>query len=150
MLTALAAVLTMFPQVPAGTGYVHFGDSIIYLAALFMGPLPGAIVGAVGHGLADFLSGYAIYAIPTFCIKGLIGFTVGKIAFNRHDALHLSLAALDALIIVTLGYFIFEWPMYGIGSAAAVFISSPAQWLMSVAATAVLLPILKQIFKKLK
>ena len=150
MLTALAAVLTMFPQIPTGTGYVHFGDSIIYLASIFLGPLPGAAVGAIGHGLADLLSGYPIYVLPTFCIKGLIGFAVGEIAYKNHDALHFSLAALAALVIVTLGYFLVEIPMYGIGSAVHVFISSPVQWLMSIAASAVLIPILKQILKKFK
>ena len=150
MFAALATVLTLFPQIPTGTGYVHFGDSIIYLASIFFGPFPGAIVGAVGQSLADLISGYPIYIIPTFCIKGLIGYTVGKIAYKNHDALHFALAAADALVIVTLGYFIAEIPMYGIASAAHVFISSPAQWLMSVVASAILIPILSKILKKIK
>lgn len=34
MLTALACVLTIVPKVPIGGGYVHFGDCIIYVAAI--------------------------------------------------------------------------------------------------------------------
>ena len=44
MLTALACVLTIVPKVPIGGGYVHFGDCIIYVAAMILGPIPGAIV----------------------------------------------------------------------------------------------------------
>ena len=64
--------------------------------------------------------------------------------------MHFALAAADALVIVTLGYFISEIPMYGIASAAHVFISSPVQWLMSVVASAILIPILSKILKKIK
>ena len=150
MLTALATVLTMFPQIPAGNGYIHFGDCIIYLAAIFLGPIPGAIVGAVGHALADILSGFAIFAIPTFIIKGLIGFTVGKIvSADNMTPIRLTLAALAALVIVTLGYFLAELPLYGISSAILVFTSSPVQWLMSVAASAVLIPLLQKLKGKI-
>lgn len=150
MLTALAAVLTMFPQIPTGTGgYVHFGDSVIYLAAVFLGPLPGAAVGAVGHGLADLLTGHAVFVLPTFLIKGLIGFTVGKIAYQKIDVRHFVLAGLAALCIVTFGYFLAEIPLYGLASAAVVFISSPVQWLMSVAASAVLIPLVNRIGRKI-
>ena len=40
MLTALACVLTIVPKVPIGGGYVHFGDCIIYVAAMILGPIP--------------------------------------------------------------------------------------------------------------
>lgn len=96
MLTALACILTMIPQIPTGTGgYVHFGDSIIYVTAAFLGP------------------------------------------------------AAVSLIIVTLGYFIAEIPMFGIETAAIVFISSPVQWLMSVAASAVFIPLLNKYKSKI-
>ena len=73
MLTALACVLTMVPQIPTGTGgYVHFGDSIIYVASAFLGPICGAVVGAVGHSLADILTGHIIFALPTFIIYSLV------------------------------------------------------------------------------
>lgn len=150
MLTALAAVLTLFPQIPTGTGYVHFGDSVIYLAAIFFGPIPGAIVGAVGHALADLISGYPIYILPTFFIKGLIGLAVGMIAYKHRDALHYTLAAAAALVIVTLGYFVAEIPMYGLASAVHVFISSPVQWLMSIVVSAVLIPIFSVVSHNIK
>lgn len=146
--TALAAVLTMFPQVPTPIGgYVHFGDSIIYIASIILGPVPGAVVGAVGHALADILTGHAIFALPTFIIKGIMGFAIGRITYGKADFKHIAVAGVFALITVTFGYFIAEIPMYGVAAAAASFISSPVQWLMSIVATAVLLPVISKAFK---
>lgn len=151
MFAALACVLTIFPQVPTPTGgYVHFGDSVIYIASAFMGPIPGAIVGAVGHCLADIISGHPVYALPTFIIKGLMGLVIGKILYQRTGLRHLIKAGIAALFIVTFGYFIAEIPMYGVAVAATSFISSPVQWLMSLVATAVLVPILNKAKLKMK
>ncbi len=150
MLTALACVLTMVPQIPTGTGgYVHFGDSIIYVTAAFLGPVAGAFVGAIGHSLADLLSGYVIFAIATFIIKGLMGFVIGKILYKNFRSVRFILATVISLAIVTLGYFIAEIPMFGVETAAVVFISSPAQWLMSVAATAIFIPLINKYKHKI-
>ena len=61
--TALfAALITIFTayigHVPVGTngGYIHFGDSLIYIAAAVL-PMPYAFAaGAIGGGLADLLT----------------------------------------------------------------------------------------------
>lgn len=159
LLTALAAVLTMFPKFPTPTGYVHFGDSVIYVASIFLGPIPGMIVGAIGHSLADIISGYPIYALPTFIIKGLMGWLIGKVAYQRIDVKHFVLAGLIALVDVTLGYFLAEWVMFvwlGLGGETAtltavlfVFVSSPVQWGMSIAASAILIPAFRAVYKRM-
>lgn len=159
LLTALAAVLTMFPKFPTPTGYVHFGDSVIYIASIFLGPVSGMTVGAIGHSLADIISGYPIYALPTFIIKGLMGWLIGKIAYQKIDVKHFTLAGLAALIIVTFGYFLAEWVMFvllGLGDGTAtltavlfVFISSPVQWGMSIAASAILIPIFRAVYRRI-
>lgn len=141
-LTALACVLTIVPKVPIGGGYVHFGDTVIYIAAILLGPVSGAVVGAVGHSLADFFSGFAIFCIPTFIIKAVMGFTIGKIVYNHTDAKHFILGALASLVIVTAGYFIAEVPLLGWETALVSLISSPIQWAMSMLASAIVIPIL--------
>lgn len=146
MLTALACVLTMFPQIPTGTGgYVHFGDSIIYVASAFLGPWSGLIVGAFGHSLADLLSGYAMFIPATFAVKGVMGYVSGKILFGKYDKKNFIISGIASLFIVTLGYFIAEIPMFGVKTASVVFVSSPIQWGMSIAASAVLLPLINKI-----
>lgn len=149
MFAALACVLTMLPQIPVPTGgYVHFGDSIIYIAAAFLGPVPAAIVGAVGHSLADILSGYAIFALPTFIIKGIVGFVAGKILYNKTDMRHIMLAGISALALIMSGYFITETIIYGVSVAMLSLISSPVQWLMSILATAAFVPLLARVKMK--
>ncbi len=150
VLAAIACVLTMVPQIPNGAGgYVHFGDCIIYLAALLTGPASAAVVGAVGHGLADLFSGYAIFVPGTFIIKGLMGFVIGKIIYGHYTAPRFVAAAFAALAIVTGGYFLYEAPVLGMEAAMTSLISSPIQWLMSVAASAVVLPIALRLKNKL-
>lgn len=54
-----------------GEGYIHLGDSLIYLSACVL-PFPYCLVaGALGGALADIISGYAIWSIPTMIIKAL-------------------------------------------------------------------------------
>lgn len=150
LLTALAAVLTMFPQIKTPTGgYVHFGDSVIYLAAIFLGPVPGMIVGAVGHSIADALSGAPVFIPATFIIKGLMGYLIGKILYPNPGVKRFVLAGVVSLLLVTGGYFLAETLMFGIGPALTVLISSPVQWLMSLAASAVLVPVFRTVFRKI-
>ncbi len=149
LFTALAAALTMFPHFATPTGYVHFGDSIIYIAATFLGPASGALVGSVGHSLADIFSGYPIYAAATFIIKGIMGFVIGKILYKKQTVNRLILAGVFALFIVTLGYFVAEIPLFGIETAMVSLISSPVQWLMSIVASAILIPVINKIIKNI-
>lgn len=141
--------INFFPKVPVGGGYVHFGDCIIYVAAILMGPVAGMIVGAIGHSLADLISGFAIFCIPTLIIKGFMGFIIGKILYKTQTALRFVIVALSALVIVTVGYFIAEIPLYGYKMALVSLISSPIQWAMSLIPSAILLPFLIKNKKRL-
>lgn len=71
LFTALVTVATMVIQIPVGKGYLHFGDSVIYLAACIL-PAPCSLFAAsVGAALADLFTGFAVYAPATFIIKAL-------------------------------------------------------------------------------
>ena len=58
MFAALITVTTAFIKIPAPLGYVHAGDSMIYLAASVLPEPLGFLAAAVGGGLADLLAGY--------------------------------------------------------------------------------------------
>lgn len=92
VMAALVFVMTYFPKIPVPVtgGYVHLGDGAIFLSVLLLGPL-GIPAAAVGSMLSDLIGGYMVYVLPTFLIKGL----------------------------VALGYFLLEWALYGVASAAA-------------------------------
>ena len=71
MFAAMVAVMTAFVQIKTPTGgYVHLGDSMIYLAASFL-PLPYAVAAAaIGGGIADLLV-YPETIIYTVIIKAI-------------------------------------------------------------------------------
>lgn len=54
---------------PATGGYIHLGDSVLYLAASIL-PTPFAVAaGGIGEALSDALTGSVAYALPTLLIK---------------------------------------------------------------------------------
>ena len=78
LFAALICVTTAYIfHIPFGVngGYVHIGDSLIYLAAAFL-PTPYAMfAGAIGGAMADILTA-PVYAPATFIIKMLISLPI--------------------------------------------------------------------------
>ena len=111
MLCALVCVATIAIQVPvpATSGYIHLGDSIILLAGIMFGPMFGLTAGGIGSALADIFTGYGYWAPFTLIIKGLMGYAAGKIAFDGSDkafGANKFLGAAVAEIIMIAGYLI--------------------------------------------
>ena len=85
ILTALFAAIicttTMIFHIPTGFngGYIHLGDTFIYLTAVLL-PTPYAMIAAcLGAGLSDILSGGMLWVIPTMIIKPtMVLFFTGK------------------------------------------------------------------------
>ncbi|MBO5136005.1 MAG: ECF transporter S component [Clostridia bacterium] len=122
---AMSIALTFFPKILTPTGYIHLGDSIIILSAFFLGPVDAMLVGGIGHAMADIISVYAIYAIPTLLIKGLFGYAIGKIK-NKYISMPLG------ILIVITGYFIFESIYFSIEAGLFSILTSFVQVLSSV------------------
>ncbi|MBE6704563.1 MAG: TIGR04002 family protein [Ruminococcaceae bacterium] len=111
MFAALILMGTMFIQVPSVNGYVHIGDSFIYLAAAFL-PMPFSVLAAgVGAGLADVLSGYMIYAPFTFVIKAVMAAFFSSKAEKLFTVRNI-VAFVIAGIVNVVGYYITELIMY--------------------------------------
>jgi len=85
LMTSLVLVLTFILPVPVPytSGYIHLGDSMIYISVIILGPVYGAFASGVGSMLADLLAGYAQYAIPTLVIKSLMAMIMGLILSGR-------------------------------------------------------------------
>lgn len=101
------AYLPRLPILGGAGGYVHVGDTFIYLAASVL-PLPYAMVaGAIGGALADALTGYVVWAPATFIIKALMALpfhsTGTKIASPRNI-----IASAVSGLVCTAGYYIYE------------------------------------------
>lgn len=73
MFAALITVMTALVKIPSPTsgGYVHLGDTVVYLTASIL-PMPYSIfAAAIGGGLADILTGYPDVVIFTVIIKAV-------------------------------------------------------------------------------
>lgn len=81
LMIALVCVATMSIRIPVPftNGYIHAGDSVIFVAAIILGWKNGAIAAGVGSGLADLLGGYAHWVLPTLIIKAIMAAIVGYV-----------------------------------------------------------------------
>jgi uncharacterized repeat protein (TIGR04002 family) len=107
MLAALIYVFTAYVHVPSFKGYTHVGDGFLYLAACLLPTPYAAAAGAIGAGLADVLSGYAIWAPGTVIIKAVTAlFFTSKSA--KIVTVRNLLALVPALVICAGGYYLYE------------------------------------------
>ncbi|MDF2675769.1 MAG: transporter component [Bacillota bacterium] len=87
LLAALICVATFLIKVPMPitNGYSHIGDGFIFIAVILLGGKSGALAAALGAALADILGGYAIYALPTFIIKGVMALIMGYVVVKMDN-----------------------------------------------------------------
>jgi len=97
---------------PTSTGFLNFGDALVMLSGLLLGPLGGFFAGGVGSAVADVTLGYIQFAPITFVVKGCEGMIVGLA--SRQVGMTSRLTKLDivglvvASLVMMLGYFIGE------------------------------------------
>ncbi|MGN0452434.1 MAG: TIGR04002 family protein [Ruminococcus sp.] len=125
---ALIIVTTAYIKIPTGIngGYIHLGDSMIYLAGCLAGPF-AALAAAIGGALADILAGAAAWAPGTAIIKACISlpFIIATSIYvkkkNNHKIIHLSTILLTLLsgAITVFGYWLYEGILYSFASAFA-------------------------------
>ena len=147
LLAALCFCTTLFLKIPFLNGYIHLGDCFCLIAGWLMGPV-GALASGLGSALSDLAAGYPVYIPATFVIKA--GMTL--IAFlpcrKRATLLRRIFAAVLAELTMVVGYFLYEWAIYGIGGALPAISGNLLQAaggiLTSLALWQVLAPILKK------
>ena len=85
LMTALIFILTFVFHIPVPytSGYIHLGDSMIYISVIVLGPFFGAFASGVGSMLADLLAGYAQYALPTLIIKSIMALVMGLLLSRK-------------------------------------------------------------------
>ena len=142
-MAALITIMTAYIcHIPVGMngGYIHFGDSLIYLAAVVL-PRPYALAAAaIGGGMADLLTA-PIWAPATIIIKMLIVLPFSnkstKIVTPRNI-----FAAVLAYFISGLSYFLAEYILFGSWS---VLLISMSQSLIQSGGSAVFFVILGHV-----
>jgi uncharacterized membrane protein len=154
-LVAVATYLFIIP-IPATTGYFNLGETVIYVAALTLGPYVGAFAGA-GAAFADVLvPGGAVFAPATFAIKALEGYTVGALNHKLQRSQSVTVAATVSVVlgglIMIFGYFIYEVAVLGF-PVAAVLLEVPfnvVQMLVGLAFAVPIMHAVHRIFPQLK
>jgi len=119
LMAAMIALMTAYIcHIPIGVngGYVHFGDSLIYIAATLL-PTPYALAAAaIGGGLADLMTA-PMWAPATIIIKMLI-----TIPFTNKSAKIITsrniIATILAYFISGISYFFAEYIIFGTLSSA--------------------------------
>lgn len=112
LFAALIYLVTAYLHIPSHTGYTHVGDAFIYLAASLLPTPYAAAAGAIGAALADGLTGYAMWMLPSIIIKALTVFCFTAKAttvFTRRNLLGL----LPAFLLCAGGYYVAEGLMTG-------------------------------------
>lgn len=146
VLAALICVLTIFPHIPLGSGYIHLGDGLILLSVMLLGPL-GIPAAAVGSMLADLLV-FPMYAPVTLVVKALMAL-VAWLIYRKESLNRTVLAFVAAEAVMVLGYFGYEWfaaHEYAVADIAGNVIQGVAGVVVGMACRAVL-PQLERVVK---
>lgn len=140
LFAAFICVATALVKLPlSSVGYVHLGDTFIFLACYFL-PAPFAVVAAgVGSALADIGAGYVAYAPATFVAKCLMAFAFSLIPRRKWWCV---LGATVASVVMALCYFGYEAIMYGAEVALA---NVPFNLLQGGTCAAVALPVARTL-----
>lgn len=139
LMAAFVFVATQI-RIPTAIGYINLGDPVILISSFILGPI-AFFPAAIGSALSDLLAGYAQYIIPTFIIKGLMGYVAG-VSLRKFNITVLKkiIIGVIAEIIMIAGYFIFEaLPfMYGPEAAAGSLFFN---FIQGVAAVVIFVPV---------
>lgn len=121
LLIALVFVATRFINIrlpiAINGGLIHFGNVMLFTAAIVFGKKKGAIAGAFGMGLFDILTGWAAWAPFTFVIRGVMGYMIGSISHakgkNGDSTLYNLVAIFASSAWMLAGYYVTEIILYG-------------------------------------
>lgn len=136
LFTALAFVATLLIQIPAGWGYINFGDAVVMIASVVLGPVGGAVTGLLGPAAADLATGFLIYAPFTAVIKAFEGLFCGllysKVLRGRAGWLRCLVAFAVVSLWVSVGYAVTDFLLVSFGALGDTN-SMSAAWAAAVA-----------------
>lgn len=107
LFAALIFLMTFVVKVPVASGYVHFGDALLYLCACIVGGPWAVFAGAIGEGLADLAGGYAMYIPATAIIKAVMAIPLVIVCAKKEKILSVQSVLFTVLggVITVGGYF---------------------------------------------
>lgn len=148
--TALASALIcvstiIYIPVPGGFGYIHIGDSLIFLFSYLL-PLPFvAIASGLGSSVADIITGYSIYAIPTLLIKSCMAVIARSFIINKANTINLLVGLVFGSIFMQLGYLLVEVLLFGEVVGLTVFLFGLIQSIASIPLALLLIKAIRKV-----
>lgn len=125
LMAAMTCAATIVIAVPSPMGgFIHPGDGLVILSGILLGPFFGGLAAGIGSMIADLILGYSAYAPATLIIKGLaavLAVCIYRILHKNRKSRVIPVLTASILggILVTLGYFLFEGTLLGLGLASA-------------------------------
>jgi uncharacterized membrane protein len=129
-LTTVATVVIAVP-IPMTGGYLNFGDAMVMVSGMLLGPMGGLLAGGIGSAMGDVALGYVHFAPITFVVKGLEGLVVGVFSARASRMMRITLTDTVGLVlaagVMMLGYMFFETILFGFPAALAELLT--ANWI---------------------
>lgn len=121
VMSAITFVAAFALHIPYINGNVlHMGDGMVFIGAIVLGPVWGAVSAAIGMSAFDIISNYPLWAPFTFIIKAGMALIVGYAALGlrgedvrRMDWIKAAIGMVVAAIFMCGGYYIAEGIIYG-------------------------------------
>ena len=120
VMAALTFVAAFILHIPYINGNVlHMGDGFVFIGAIILGPVGGAISAAIGMSLFDVISGYAVWAPFTLVIKAVMAIIVGCLSnglrsqdVKTSDWVKATIGMIIAALFMCAGYYVAEGLIY--------------------------------------
>ncbi|MCH1626409.1 ECF transporter S component [Fredinandcohnia quinoae] len=142
MFTALSAV-GAFIKVPSPVGSVAFDAFPALLAAVLLGGVPGAIVGALGHLISSLLVGLPLgpFHIMIALEMALLVWLLGMIVHSGKKFTAIALFLIGNTVIAPLPFIFLISPAFFTGMLPSLFVGS----LLNLVLASVVIPRLKSL-----
>lgn len=144
-MAAIVFILTYTFKIPFPNGYTHLGDCAILIGVIVLGRKKGAWAGGIGAAMADLISGYAQWIIPTLIIKFLMATVMGIIMEKamQESKINFLVGAVVGGLVQIVGYTAVKIVYYGFAQAMVMTPGLLIQTAVGIVITLVFVSVLR-------
>ena len=140
-------VKIQLPFAPNG-GLIHLGNVPFFLAAIFLDKRIGMTAGALGMGIFDLTSGWAMLSPMTVISALIMGYILNKFNYKHLNLKNLLISFVLVAIVKVLVYYIGE--VFILSSLVTPLASIPGNIIQIAVSSVIVLVVLKPMEKVFK
>ena len=140
-------VKIQLPFAPNG-GLIHLGNVPFFLAAIFLDKRIGMTAGALGMGIFDLTSGWAMWSPMTVISALIMGYILNKFNYKHLNLKNLLISFVLVAIVKVLVYYIGE--IFILSSFVTPLASIPGNIIQIAVSSVIVLIVLKPMEKVFK